>query len=814
MAIEVAQIDADLIAAIEDAIQTRQPRRDGNETRFLCPIHNDHHPSARWNPQKQVWCCDVCDHGGGALDLAQRFGIAGGSNVRTKSGRGAPPSPSRSATERQVEKGEGVGSTGKPFEPSNGCTLEAYAEAKQLPIAFLQQLGLTQLSYLGAPAVRMPYRHADGTEAAVRFRVRLFDESNGDSRFAWKKGSKVQLYGLDRLAAAKTAGYVVLVEGESDCQTCWFHKVPAVGVPGASNWKDERDAAYFDGIETIYCVIEHDRGGETMLDWIAASGIRDRVRLVDLGDAKDISALHLSDLGGFGERLRAVLDAAPLWSEVHQREASHEAEEELGKSGGLLDDPQLFSRVEEAIRQGGYVGDIGPPATAYVIMTSRLLDKPANGAFIAPSAAGKNRAVDAAVDLMPQGSVYLMTAGSERALIYCDEEFEHRVVVVAEADSIPDEGAAASAIRSIAEDNVMRYDVVERDPRSNKQTTRHIVKQGPTSLITTSTRSLAEQLGTRMLEIPISDSEHLTREIMRAHARRVKGGASAPFQIAPFVSMQRWLELAGERRVVVPFAETLVDLIPAKQMRMRRDSAQLFTCVQAVAMLHQRQRSRDETGAVFATIDDYEIVRRLLSPIFEAVATDGCTAAVRETVGVVKEDEEVSEAEIGRRLNMAKSTVSYRVKRALSGGWLIDRETRERHAKRLARGAPLPENSAALPTAAALRAAWERTRTNVQDDQPLAEYAADCTPFIRFTLRETGNVVADCGLLDTIRSAIAKYEPGGNHIYLNVVTEDRRRIKLEWRALVQPELRYDIAHILADEGRRRMNLGKQVVALG
>jgi hypothetical protein len=415
-----------------------------------------------------------------------------------------------------------------------------------------------------------------------------------------------------------------------------------------------------------------------------------------------------------------------------------------------------------------------------------------------------------------------MTAGSERALIYCDEEFEHRVVVVAEADSIPDEGAAASAIRSIAEDNVMRYDVVERDPRSNRQTTRHIVKQGPTSLITTSTRSLAEQLGTRMLEIPISDSEHLTREIMRAHARRVKGGASAPFQIGPFVSMQRWLELAGERRVVVPFAETLVDLIPAKQMRMRRDSAQLLTCVQAVAMLHQRQRSRDETGAVFATIDDYEIVRRLLSPIFEAVVTDGATAAVRETVGVVKEDEELSEAEIGRRLNLAKSTLSYRVKRALSGGWLVDRETRERHAKRLARGAPLPEDTAALPTAAALRTAWERTRAKAGADrgsaeslrQPLAEYAADRTPFIRFTLRETGDVVADCGLLDRIRSEIAKYEPGGNHIYLNVVTEDRRRIKLERRALVQPELRYDIAHILADEGRRRMNLGKQVVALG
>jgi hypothetical protein len=818
----VAQIDPDLIAAIEDAIQARQPRRAGNETRFLCPVHNDHHPSARWNPRKQVWCCDVCENGGGAVDLADRLGIDRGSKVRTKSGREAPPSPRPAAEGEEMREGEGVGSTGKPFEPSNGCTLEAYAEAKQLPIAFLRGLGLTQISYQGDPAVRIPYRRPDGTEATVRFRLRLFESESGvDSRFAWRKGSKAQLYGLDRLATARTAGYVLLVEGESDCQTCWFHKVAAIGVPGAGNWNEERDADYFAGIETIYCVIEPDRGGETMLDWIDKSALRDRIRLVDLGDLKDVSALHLSDPDLFRERLQAALDAAPRWSDVRKGEASRDADVELERSADLLADPQLFSRIEEAIHGRGYVGDMGPPATAYVLMTSRLLDKPANGAFIAPSAAGKNRAVDAAVELMPVGSVYVMTAGSERALIYCDEEFEHRVVVVAEADSIPDEGAAASAVRSIAEDNVMRYDVVERDPRSNRQITRHIVKRGPTCLITTSTRSLADQLGTRMLEISISDSEHQTREIMRAHARRVQGGRAAPADIGPLVSMQRWLELAGERRVVVPFAETLVDLIPARQVRMRRDSAQLLTCVQSVAMLHQRQRERDETSAILATIDDYEIVRRLLSPIFEAVVTDGCTVAVRETVGVVTEDEEVTEAEIGRRLNLAKSTVSYRVKRALAGGWLVDRETRERHAKRLARGAPLPENATALPTAGALAVAGERTRAKADvrvspppPRQPLAEYAADRLPSIRFTLRETGDVVADCLLLDAIRSAIANYEPGHNHIFLTVVTEDRRRIKLEWRARADLDLRLDIAHILADEGRRRMNLGKQVVALG
>jgi hypothetical protein len=35
----------------------------------------DEHPSARWNPDKAVWVCDVSGRGGGAVDLARRLAI-------------------------------------------------------------------------------------------------------------------------------------------------------------------------------------------------------------------------------------------------------------------------------------------------------------------------------------------------------------------------------------------------------------------------------------------------------------------------------------------------------------------------------------------------------------------------------------------------------------------------------------------------------------------------------------------------------------------------------------------------------------------
>ena len=54
---------------------------------------------------------------------------------------------------------------------SLGCTLSAYAGYKRLPEAFLKELGLSDMSHQGSPALRIPYWDASGAEPAVRFRM-------------------------------------------------------------------------------------------------------------------------------------------------------------------------------------------------------------------------------------------------------------------------------------------------------------------------------------------------------------------------------------------------------------------------------------------------------------------------------------------------------------------------------------------------------------------------------------------------------------------------------------------------------------------
>jgi len=66
------------ISQLTRACEDRDGTPKRGEIEFRCPAtgHEDRHPSARWNPSKGVWCCLVCKAGGGALDLADRLGVA------------------------------------------------------------------------------------------------------------------------------------------------------------------------------------------------------------------------------------------------------------------------------------------------------------------------------------------------------------------------------------------------------------------------------------------------------------------------------------------------------------------------------------------------------------------------------------------------------------------------------------------------------------------------------------------------------------------------------------------------------------------
>jgi putative DNA primase/helicase len=151
------------------------------------------------------------------------------------------------------------------------------------------------------------------------------------------------LWSLD---AIRAIGYVVLVEGESDCHTLWHHEIPALGLPGAGNWREERDAQHLDAIPDIIVIIEADNGGEAVKKWLSTSSIRDRARLVTLAD-KDASGLHLRDPDSFKVAWQAAVEGAIPWADYEAGARAAETEAALMARLAALS-PLEYERARDA----------------------------------------------------------------------------------------------------------------------------------------------------------------------------------------------------------------------------------------------------------------------------------------------------------------------------------------------------------------------------------------------------------------------------------------------------------------------------------
>ncbi|HZU66280.1 MAG TPA: AAA family ATPase [Ktedonobacteraceae bacterium] len=190
-------------------------------------------------------------------------------------------------------------------------TLLDLALAKQLPWKYLFHLGVMDHASGG---VQIPYHLADG-RAAPRYRIRTALVAKEGSRWSVGEGNIVP-YGLERLEDARKAGYLVLVEGESDCWTLWYQGIPALGIPGAE-MTGVLEAAMLSGIDRLYLMHEPDQGGSTFVSHLTKRLTEWRwsgnVFVVRLSRAKDSSDLYTQDRQGFRAAFQHALDhAEPL----------------------------------------------------------------------------------------------------------------------------------------------------------------------------------------------------------------------------------------------------------------------------------------------------------------------------------------------------------------------------------------------------------------------------------------------------------------------------------------------------------------------
>jgi putative DNA primase/helicase len=337
----------------------RQTGKDQYQAR--CPAHEDHEASLSISVKATGKVLLHCFAGCTLEAILDAIGMAARDPATARGGSGVHYPPNNAATLQH--------------SPA-GCTLEQYAQAKNLPIAVLKDYGLSEITYQKAPAVKIPYLDTDGQECAVQFRLAPKKEEGADNRFRWRSRSKTLLYGLWRLQTAKDAGYVVIGEGASDAQTLWYHGIPAVGLPGAANWKDSRDAGHLQDLPIIYIVIEPDAGGEGVRKWLETSIIRHRSRLVTLAPFKDPSELYLDNPASFRERFQTALDASIPWQVAADGERLQRNRDAWQKCAELAGCPNILENVAEALTQMGVVGEKRLKKLIYLAICTRFQLRP------------------------------------------------------------------------------------------------------------------------------------------------------------------------------------------------------------------------------------------------------------------------------------------------------------------------------------------------------------------------------------------------------------------------------------------------------
>ena len=289
---------------------------DGDELKGKCPLHPDSDPSFTANVKSGLFKCYGCgESGNGQVFLQKYLGISNTEAIKLLNGKAGIKDDKKSSRKKY--------------------TIEDYSKAKKLPVDFLKELKISN----GKTGITIPY--LDETGAAVSNRQRYGDSGSGP-RFTWSRGSKVIPYGLWKVPELQDQGKVILVEGESDCHTLWYHKFPALGIPGATVFKPEW-SEYLAGID-IYIFQESDTGGQTFVRKVCEGlakkrdpNSKGRVFVVKLIDHKDPSELHCSvDEKTFKTHWQKAMENA---DEIDYREAAGQAEDVIADAPVQLRQP-------------------------------------------------------------------------------------------------------------------------------------------------------------------------------------------------------------------------------------------------------------------------------------------------------------------------------------------------------------------------------------------------------------------------------------------------------------------------------------------
>ena len=339
----------------------------------------------------------------------------------------------------------------------------------------------------------------------------------------------------------------------------------------------------------------------------------------------------------------------------------------------LLDSPDLITKIVNHVHKLGVAGEDELIIAVYTIGISRLLVKPLAGLVMGQSSAGKSFIIDRVGRLFPEETVLKAHQISPKALQYLEPgSLVHRFVVAGERSKLQDVAAAEAtrALREMISDGRLSA-LVSASQKSGPHKTVHVQQEGPISFIESTTLGVQDIFNedrTRYLLLCSDESIDQTRAIIDEIARSASapGDPDTPDSItALHHTAQRLLK---PHDVVIPFAQELKDCLPLERIEVRRTFGHLMGLIQAVALLFQRQRQRNENGQIIACAEDYRIVRKyLIGPLATSLGSI-LTPGAEALFDVVASMDEFTVYDVEPKVPYGIGTVRTRMRELVAAG--------------------------------------------------------------------------------------------------------------------------------------------------
>jgi len=178
-------------------------------------------------------------------------------------------------------------------------------------------------------------------------------------------------------------------------------------------------------------------------------------------ECKDANGLHRALKGepdAFRLNLKELISKAVPASQIQDEEDAEELrrrnearKQDIEIAREFLNDLGLLYEAINTVQDIGIAGERHDIGLLRLELRSRALLRVASVEVNSPSSTGKTHLITTTLALEDPSAYYELTATSERALIYSDENFAHRIIVMHEPDGLP-EGVGAAAIKTLVWD--------------------------------------------------------------------------------------------------------------------------------------------------------------------------------------------------------------------------------------------------------------------------------------------------------------------------------------------------------------------------